>query len=171
MNRIIIFVGLILTATAALPAQIAQNGNYVLERSLVSAGGGTSGQTIAGRTLSLTGAGGEPAAGTTSSGAAYTVKGGFLTADALAPTAATVSISGKVLAPDGGGLLKARVTLTDPLGNVRTAISGSFGYYRFAEVEVGQIYVLTVESKRFQYAPLVLVVTEDLGELNFVAQP
>ena len=84
----------------------------------------------------------------------------------LAPTAAGVSVSGRVLI-GGRGLTNAVVTLTDQNGNVRSTRTSSFGYYRFDEVAAGQIYVVAIKSKRFQFAPQVVSITEDVSELNF----
>lgn len=85
------------------------------------------------------------------------------------PSAASVSISGRVFAPDGRGVRNARVTLTDAQGNTRTVLTASFGYYRFEEVAVGETYVVAVRSKRFQFAPQVVSVSDELTELNFTA--
>jgi hypothetical protein len=88
----------------------------------------------------------------------------------FAPTAASVSVSGKVLTPDGGGLINAMIMVTDAAGNTRIARTSSFGYYRFNDVAAGQTYIFTVVSKRYQFAPQVVNVMEDLTELNFTAQ-
>jgi hypothetical protein len=84
------------------------------------------------------------------------------------PTAASVSIRGRVLtAMNGGiGLSRALVLLTDGAGNVRIARTNPFGYFRFDEVEAGYTYVLTVSSKRYQYDPRVLFVTQELTDLE-----
>jgi fibronectin-binding autotransporter adhesin len=91
------------------------------------------------------------------------------TIQVFAPTAANVSVSGRVLAPDGNGLRNALVILTGPDGAVREARSGSFGYYRFDDVPAGQTYVINVVSKRFQFIPQVVTITEELNNLNFTA--
>lgn len=87
----------------------------------------------------------------------------------LAPTAASVTVGGRVTTPDGRGLRGARVELTDSNGNTRTAMTTTFGYYRFYDVEAGETYVVSVSSKKYKFAPQVISVTEDLTELNFVA--
>jgi Putative Ig domain/Carboxypeptidase regulatory-like domain len=87
-----------------------------------------------------------------------------------APTAAGVSVSGRVLTPQGAGLMNAMVVLTDASGNTSIARTSTFGNYHFENVAAGQTYVLTVTSKRYQFAPQVVSVMEDLGELNFTAQ-
>ena len=90
---------------------------------------------------------------------------------AFSPTAAPVSIGGRVFAGKGRGLANASVSLTDANGAARTARTNSFGYYRFGEVGAGQTVILSVVSKRYQFAPQVISVAEELNELNFFAQP
>ena len=89
----------------------------------------------------------------------------------LAPTAAAVSISGRVLTPEGRGLMNARVILTDSNGNSRSAATSAFGYFHLADVEAGTTVVLSVSSKRYSFAPQVVSVTEDLTGINFTGQP
>ena len=88
----------------------------------------------------------------------------------LAPTAAGVSVSGRVLINDGRGLRNAIVTMTEPNGNNRSYRTGAFGYFVFEDVEVGQTYIFQVQSKRFTFAPQVVTVNEELTELNFTAE-
>ena len=87
-----------------------------------------------------------------------------------APTAASVSISGRVLTPDGRGLMNASVILTDASGNTRTVKTNTFGYFHFEEVAAGQTYIFTVVSKHYNFAPQIVNITEDLSVLNFTAQ-
>ncbi|MBS1796066.1 MAG: hypothetical protein JSS81_19600 [Acidobacteria bacterium] len=86
------------------------------------------------------------------------------------PTAAGVSVSGRVLTGKSS-LRNAIVTLTDSSGNVRTAKTGTFGYYRFDDVAAGQTVVVTVVSKRFTFAPRVVEVDDSLADLDFNAAP
>jgi hypothetical protein len=88
-----------------------------------------------------------------------------------APTAAGVSIAGRVISADGRGVRNANVTLRDASGNLRTAITSSFGYYRFDDVAVGQTYVCSVRSKRYQFSPKVVSLVDELTGLDFVAEP
>lgn len=87
------------------------------------------------------------------------------------PSAASVSISGRVMVGKNTGVRNARVILTDSHGNTRTVLSSSFGYYRFENVAVGEIYVLNVYSKRYQFNPQVVSVMEEINDLNFSALP
>ena len=88
----------------------------------------------------------------------------------LAPTAAGVSVSGRVLTGSGRGLMNTTVTMTDMNGSTRAVRTGAFGYFRFNEVEAGQTYIVSVGSKRYSLAPQVISVTEDVSELNFTAE-
>ena len=87
----------------------------------------------------------------------------------LSPTAAGVSVGGRV-SVGSRGLTNASVFLTDSDGRVRTARTTTFGYYHFEDVPAGQTYIVTVISKRFTFQPQVISVTDDLTEVNFVAE-
>ena len=93
----------------------------------------------------------------------------FVIANGLVPTAASVTVSGQVTAGKSG-LVRARVTLTDMNGETRSAITNSFGYFRFDNVEAGATYVATVRYKGYNFAPQVISINEDFAELNFTAE-
>ena len=88
----------------------------------------------------------------------------------LSPTAANVTIGGRVFASAGRGLGNTRVTLTTTDGETRTILTNSFGYYRFTDVSAGQTAILSVASKRYQFASQVVSVTDNLTDLNFSPQ-
>ena len=91
---------------------------------------------------------------------------------ALAPsTAASVTVGGRVLDSTNRGVSGAFVYLTNSNGETRTARTNSFGYYRFEDIEVGQSIVVTVVSKRYQFTPQVVFLTEGLTNLDFTAVP
>ena len=100
-----------------------------------------------------------------------TIEDKVQTAFLLVPSAASVSIGGRVFAGEGRGLSNAFVVLTDQRGASRSARTNSFGYYRFDEVAVGETYTFNVRSKRFQFAPQVVSVTDELAALDFFAEP
>jgi hypothetical protein len=91
-------------------------------------------------------------------------------AAAIAPTAASVSISGRVITPQELGLTKALVTLTDMHGDSKTVLTGKSGTFRFMDVTAGETYILSVQSKRYTYVAQLITVNEDLTELNFAPQ-
>jgi len=84
-----------------------------------------------------------------------------------APTAATVSVSGRVVSSVGRGISNAQVSLTDQNGDVRNTRTNTFGYYRFSNVVAGQTYVLNVSHKRYQSVTRVASLVEDTSEFNF----
>jgi len=87
----------------------------------------------------------------------------------LGPTAANVSISGRVMTADGRGLSRASVILTDMNGNSRTATTSVFGYFRFDEVMVGETYILTAVSKGYVFQQQTISVLDEMSGLDFIA--
>ena len=89
----------------------------------------------------------------------------------LSPTAANVSVSGRVTTPDGRGLRNAIVSITDSLGNKRTVTTSSFGNYSFDNVPTGQTYTMRVASKLYRFsARQVAVGFDNLTGIDFVGQ-
>lgn len=89
----------------------------------------------------------------------------------LAPTAATVTVSGRAMTSLGRGITNVRLSLTDSQGNVRMATTTSFGYYHFYAVEVGETYILTARGKNYTFSqPLqVLNINDETEAVNFIA--
>ncbi|MFT3743587.1 MAG: carboxypeptidase regulatory-like domain-containing protein [Pyrinomonadaceae bacterium] len=96
------------------------------------------------------------------------IKGGW-GIELLPSTATGIDISGRVLAPDGRGLRNATVTITDPHGNRRTATTGSFGYYKFFDVDAGSSVVMEVRSNRYRFASRLVPVMDTITDLDFAA--
>ncbi len=86
------------------------------------------------------------------------------------PTAATTTVGGRVLTTQGNGIRNAFVMLIDSNGNARTVKTGTFGYYSFSNVEVGQTYTISVASKRFQFATRVISLSSEITDVDFIAQ-
>ena len=89
----------------------------------------------------------------------------------LVPLAAQVSVGGQIFTAHGNGITNAAITLTDQDGNVRKALTGSFGYFRFDGVTAGQTVIVTVRSKRYVFskASVALDLLDDVRDLIFVA--
>lgn len=83
-------------------------------------------------------------------------------------TAASVSVSGRVLTADGRGVRNAQVTIIDSNGVARTVTTSSFGYYRFDDVEGGQSYVLGASNKRYRFSSRILVVVDNVSDADFI---
>ena len=94
----------------------------------------------------------------------------FALAVNLAPTAASVSISGKVLA-NNRGVSRAIVVLFDTeTGETKTARTNPFGNYRFLEAEAGKTYVVSVRHKRYQFMARTILPIENLSDVDFNAE-
>ncbi len=71
----------------------------------------------------------------------------------VAPTAATAEISGRVLTADGRPIANVKVVLAGGgLPSSQVVYTGQLGYYYFSNLPVGQNYVVTVKSRRFNFA-------------------
>lgn len=84
-------------------------------------------------------------------------------------TAAMVPVTGRVLVNASRPLANAMVYLTDSAGNTLVATTNHFGYYVFNEVEVGQTVIVSVASKRFEFAPQVFILNDEVVDLDFMA--
>lgn len=147
-------------------AAVAQSGGlYELESSMIAPGGASTGGLF-----ELTDAAGQTLAGSRSHGGPFSVQIGFWTFN-LAPTAAQVSISGRVLTPGGQGIRNVKVVLTALNGETRESQSGSLGYYRFENVTVGATYIVTVSNGRFIFdqPSMIVNVMDDLTDLDFIS--
>ncbi|MGI8787750.1 MAG: choice-of-anchor Q domain-containing protein [Pyrinomonadaceae bacterium] len=86
------------------------------------------------------------------------------------PTAASVNVGGRAMTASGRGIAGVRITMTGANGEVRTATTSAFGYYRFTEVAAGATYIFSASGKRYRFAQQsqVLNVIEDMNEVNFI---
>ena len=79
-----------------------------------------------------------------------------------------VTVSGRVLTPDGRGLRNALVSIIDSLGVTRTATTSSFGVYTFDNVIAGAMYTIRVTTKRYRFTPRVMQINGNLSDLDFI---
>jgi hypothetical protein len=158
---LILFLGFICNSNET---SAQSGGNFTIERAVIAPGG-----NVAGGAFAVQGVAGQPSAGN-ASGGQFSIAGGFITPQ-FVPTAASVSVSGRLLTSDGAGIRNAIVVLNDVNGNQRSARTGTFGTFRFDSIEVGQTYIIHVQSRRFQFSPQVLAVTETISGLTLTAWP
>jgi hypothetical protein len=144
-------------------------GSFEITSSVIASGGdrASGGDFVVDATI------GQPIGPEYSRAPGFAVTPGFWTFTPLAPTAAGVTISGRIITADGAGLRNARLTLTGPNGPPRSAQSSGFGYYYFDDVPVGSLYVLTISSKRYTFAQptLTILVLDSVSDADFVAEP
>ncbi len=88
-----------------------------------------------------------------------------------APTAALVTMGGRVLTVRGRGIRNAHVEFTDQNGAKHYTLTNSFGYYRFANVQAGGTYVITAASKQYTFnePSQVVNINGERDDINFVA--
>ncbi|MBV9242656.1 MAG: carboxypeptidase regulatory-like domain-containing protein [Acidobacteria bacterium] len=90
------------------------------------------------------------------------------TAKIATPTAATVSVSGRVLDRAGNGVRSAIVTIQDQNGGMtRNAITNAFGFYTFNDVQSGTAYILNATSRQYRFSPRVITLVDSLADVNF----
>lgn len=96
-----------------------------------------------------------------------------ITINTSVPVAASASVKGRVVSASGRGIGRIGVTATLPNGQVLNAITNSFGYFSFDDIQSGDTVVFTVNSKRHQFSnsSQVVVVNENIDGLTFTALP
>jgi autotransporter-associated beta strand protein len=91
----------------------------------------------------------------------------------LAPTATNATIAGRVMTASGHPIANARMVLTNTEGERTVIHTGAFGYYTFADLQVGELYVVMVDANRFTFAKPTRTVELNADALSedFVAEP
>jgi len=82
-----------------------------------------------------------------------------------------VTLSGRVLtSPNGRGIPRAYITITDILGNITYTQTNPFGYYRFLNLLPGTTYTIRVSNKSFIFdSPQVVTIDQPRDNFDFVA--
>ncbi|MGB7070136.1 MAG: M36 family metallopeptidase, partial [Pyrinomonadaceae bacterium] len=88
--------------------------------------------------------------------------------ECASPTAASVSIAGRVITADGRSIPRAYVRLTDSEGHSYSAVSNAFGYFRFEPVEAGKTYVVTASAKGLTFRSTAIMVVDNVASLTIV---
>ena len=158
-------IGILLLVLATIASHAQSGGPFEITDSVVGAGGGSSSEGI----FDLDATVGQPAAGGAIGRDQFSVTSGFWNFTALAPTAAHVSISGRVTDVDGLGLQQASLSLRTQDGENLFTRTSTFGYYRFEGVMIGQSVFITVNHKRHIFEPRAIMIVDEIVGLDFVA--
>ena len=77
------------------------------------------------------------------------------------------------LTAGGAGIRNARLTLVAPNGETRSAVTSSFGFYRFDDVPVGATYVISISAKRYPFSPqsVLVTVSDKISDVDFMGDP
>lgn len=155
---------LVLFLSITVPAQ--SGGSFIITESVVAGGG----ERSAGGAFTIDGTVGQAVAGQRANNAAA-VHAGFWNPQQFAPTAAEVAISGRATTADGRGIRNVRVTMTRTDGESRTTMTGTFGYFRFTDVPVGETFVFSVAAKRYTFSQSSQIrwIVEETDDINFTA--
>lgn len=86
-----------------------------------------------------------------------------------ATTSANADVSGRVTRADGSGISKATVSITNSLGESRTAVTNPFGYYRFDALSTGETYFLDARVKGYQFNTRVMTLIDNATGIDFIA--
>jgi hypothetical protein len=89
----------------------------------------------------------------------------------LTPTAAGVTAEGRVIGANGRGLSGISMELVDAATSQSFfAKTNSFGYFKFDDLEIGNLYVLTANSKRYDFpaGSLTFTLNENVTNITFV---
>ena len=93
-----------------------------------------------------------------------------LTFRLFSPTAAPVSVGGRILNSNGSAIRGAVIELIEEDGTPHRATSNGFGYYTFSQIDVGQNVMLYVSSKQYLFpgSPRSVLLTDELTDMTFI---
>lgn len=72
---------------------------------------------------------------------------------ALAPSAAGVSLGGRVTDVNGKAISRATVSITNGSGFDRSVVTNAFGYYSIKEIPAGQFYIVSAGARGYTFSP------------------
>jgi hypothetical protein len=88
-----------------------------------------------------------------------------------APSAAPANVTGRLNSTSVKGLANANVSITNAsTGEIKRTRSNQRGYFNFQDLEVGNLYIIEVQSKRFVFNNYSFTLNEDLTDLVLTAQ-
>jgi hypothetical protein len=140
-------------------------GDFVITQAVIASGGShsTAGDFSIDATTGQLEAGGAIGFGP------FAITSGFWNYTHLAPTAAGVTISGRIVSKQGVGISNARLHLQTQSGQMYVSRSAAFGYYMFEEIEAGQTVFISVEHKLYTFSGQTVMVVDSISDLDFVA--
>jgi len=85
------------------------------------------------------------------------------------PTAASISLSGRVLTPSLRGLSNAVVTAQGSDGKTYSARTSAFGMYRIDNLPTIGAFVISVSSRSYSFSPRIISATDHLTDVDLIA--
>ncbi len=89
----------------------------------------------------------------------------------LAPSSAPVSVSGRVTDHFGRGIANVQIVIDNGQGARGAVRTNPFGYYQFGGLPAGSGYVLTPTHKQYRFAPITVLLNDNLTDVNFLPLP
>lgn len=154
---------LIVTTVLAVAGSAQSGGSYTIEKSVIANGGGTS----TGGAYSIEGTIGQPIAGGPASGSPFSLQSGFWNLN-LAPTAAGVQISGRVISR-GRPVKGSIVLVTRGDGTILRANTNTFGYFSIVGLTAGETVLITARHGRFQFTSQLVNLSDTITGFEIVA--
>lgn len=93
----------------------------------------------------------------------------FVSPSNFVPTSAAVMVSGRALTSKGQPVRGAIIRLIDINGEVHTATSNPFGYFRFDGVQSGKNYIIEASSKSFSFEARSILISDQISDLELIA--
>ncbi len=92
-----------------------------------------------------------------------------LSIETFLPTAASATISGKVIALNGRPIVKAKIKIVNSNnGEIFRTLTNNFGNFSFNELPIGNLFILTVEHKQYIFDNQTINLLEDLNGLEII---
>lgn len=135
-------------------------GTFTIKQPVTSSGS----SSPSGGTFGVQNTVGLPVAGVTTGGT-FAVEAGFWTG-MLLPTAANVTVSGRLLDSRNTPIQRAAVSLTDVHGNVFVSRAVNDGTFQI-EVPAGETYVVTISHRTYRFADQVIEIQDSISGLEF----
>ena len=154
-------------AVAPISSWCQTGGNFEVTESVIAGGGISASEGGFEMDATL----GQPITGDPMFGDSFYVSNGFWTFEPVGPTAAPVSISGRVGTSTGMAIKGAILTLRKPDGEILVAHTSTFGYFRFDGIDAGASVVIFVSAKGYRFSPRFVTLVSDYSGLDFVAEP
>lgn len=155
---------LIVILNLFIQAAAQTGGQYSVTQSVIASGGGLSSDAR----YDVTGTVGQAVVGRTDAVLPYFVQTGFWSFS-FSPTAAGISIEGRVVSAFGSPLGMSTVVLSDVEGNTRIAITNPFGRFRFEGVEAGRGYFIIAKAKGLSSDPQFINPDHDVTGIELIA--
>ncbi len=84
--------------------------------------------------------------------------------------AANGSVSGRLVSPSGRAVSNAQVMITDTsTGEIKSVRSSPFGYFKIEDLPVGNLYVMQIMSKQYQFPVQTFTLNTDIADWEIQA--